>query len=90
MLDKGNALNVIVAEDNPVNQLVIDSILKSLGIYATLVSDGEQALELVGEQPGYWDIIFMDCEMPVMDGYETMEIIRKEDLKLIKNILFPP
>ena len=76
VLDKGNALNVIVAEDNPVNQLVIDSILKSLGIYATLVSDGEQALELVGEQPGYWDIIFMDCEMPVMDGYQATREIR--------------
>ncbi|MED5387622.1 MAG: 7TM diverse intracellular signaling domain-containing protein [Pseudomonadota bacterium] len=76
ILDKADALNVIVAEDNPVNQLVIDSILKSLGIHATLVADGEQALELVREQPGYWDIIFMDCEMPVMDGYDATREIR--------------
>ena len=76
VLEKGSALNVIVAEDNPVNQLVIDSILKSLGIHATLVSDGEQALDLVREQPGYWDIIFMDCEMPVKDGYQATREIR--------------
>lgn len=76
VLDKADTLNVIVAEDNPVNQLVIDSILKSLGVHATLVSDGEQALELVREQPGYWDIIFMDCEMPIMDGYQATREIR--------------
>jgi len=76
ILDKANHLNVVVAEDNPVNQLVIDSILKSLGIQPTLVSDGEQALGLLREQPSYWDIIFMDCEMPIMDGYQATHEIR--------------
>lgn len=65
-----------MAEDNAVNQLVIDSILKSLGIHATLVSDGEQALELVRNRPNHWDIIFMDCEMPIMDGYQASREIR--------------
>ncbi|MCG8394279.1 MAG: ATP-binding protein [Pseudomonadales bacterium] len=76
VLERGNALNVIVAEDNPVNQLVIDSILKSLGIHATLVNDGEKVLALVEEQPNYWDVIFMDCEMPIMDGYQATREIR--------------
>ena len=75
-LDRANMPKVIVAEDNAVNQLVIDSILKSLGIYATLVSDGEQALELVRMQPNHWDVIFMDCEMPIMDGYQASREIR--------------
>ncbi|BAP14503.1 sensor histidine kinase/response regulator [Alcanivorax sp. NBRC 101098] len=75
-LDQANILKVIVAEDNAVNQLVIDSILKSLGIHATLVSDGEQALELVRNRPNHWDIIFMDCEMPIMDGYQASREIR--------------
>ena len=69
-------LKVIVAEDNAVNQLVIDSILKSLGIHATLVSDGAQAVEQVRNRPDHWDIIFMDCEMPVMDGYQATREIR--------------
>ena len=82
ILDKANHLNVIVAEDNPVNQLVIDSILKSLGIQATLASDGGQALSLLREQPDYWDIIFMDCEMPVLDGYQATGEIREMEAQL--------
>ncbi|WP_370519434.1 7TM diverse intracellular signaling domain-containing protein [Alcanivorax sp. DP30] len=77
ILDQANRLNVIVAEDNAVNQLVIESILKSLGLHPTLVANGEEALALVAEQPNYWDICFMDCEMPVMDGYQATTAIRE-------------
>ncbi len=77
ILDQANRLNVIVAEDNPVNQLVIESILKSLGVQPTLVGNGEEAFKLVNEQPNYWDICFMDCEMPVMDGYLATSSIRQ-------------
>lgn len=76
ILDQANRLNVIVAEDNAVNQLVIESILKSLGVQPTLVANGEEALQLVSEQPTYWDICFMDCEMPVLDGYLATTAIR--------------
>lgn len=69
-------LHVMVVEDNPVNQLVIDSILRSLGIQATLLADGTQALRQVEEAPGDWDVIFMDCEMPLMDGYQATREIR--------------
>ena len=69
-------LNVMVVEDNAVNQLVIDSILRSIGIQATLLNDGAQALRRVSERPGNWDVIFMDCEMPVMDGYQSTREIR--------------
>lgn len=69
-------LNVMVVEDNAVNQLVIDSILRSIGIHATLLNDGAQALRRVSERPGNWDVIFMDCEMPVMDGYQSTREIR--------------
>ena len=66
----------MVVEDNAVNQLVIDSILRSIGIHATLLNDGAQALRRVSERPGNWDVIFMDCEMPVMDGYQSTREIR--------------
>ncbi len=69
-------LNVLVAEDNPVNQLVIDNILRSAGIRATLVNHGGEAVEQVRSQPGHWDILLMDCEMPVMDGYQATRQIR--------------
>ncbi|MGB2248620.1 MAG: 7TM diverse intracellular signaling domain-containing protein [Alcanivorax sediminis] len=77
ILDRANRLNVIVAEDNAVNQLVIESILKSIGVQPTLVTNGEEAFQLVNEQPNYWDICFMDCEMPVMDGYQATVAIRE-------------
>jgi signal transduction histidine kinase/ActR/RegA family two-component response regulator len=70
-------LNVMVVEDNAVNQLVIDSILRSLGIHATLLDHGGQALEHAMQTPGGWDVIFMDCEMPVMDGYQATREIRQ-------------
>ncbi|MDP2228586.1 MAG: 7TM diverse intracellular signaling domain-containing protein [Moraxellaceae bacterium] len=70
-------LRVLVAEDNTVNQLVIVSLLKSLGIDATVVDNGEQALKTVTAMPGKWDVVFMDTEMPVMDGHTATRRIRE-------------
>ena len=71
------ALKVLVAEDNPVNQLVVDNILRSAGLRPTLVNNGAEALERVRKQPDHWDVLLMDCEMPVMDGYQATREIRQ-------------
>ncbi len=76
-LPRLSRLNVMVVEDNAVNQLVIDSILRSIGIQATLLTDGAQAVRRMEDTPGNWDVIFMDCEMPVMDGYDATREIRR-------------
>jgi len=68
-------LRVLVAEDNPVNQMVISKILASVGLTATVVANGHEALDQVAAGPP-WDVILMDCEMPVMDGYEATRQIR--------------
>nr|WP_238400815.1 hybrid sensor histidine kinase/response regulator [Alloalcanivorax marinus] len=75
-------LNVMVVEDNAVNQLVIDSILRSIGIQATLLTDGGQAVRRMESSPGNWDVIFMDCEMPVLDGYAATREIRLLETRL--------
>ncbi len=75
-LPRLSRLNVMVVEDNAVNQLVIDSILRSIGIHATLLTDGAQAVRRMEDTPGNWDVIFMDCEMPVLDGYDATREIR--------------
>ena len=75
-------LKVMVVEDNAVNQLVIDSILRSIGIQATLLTDGGQAVRRMEANPGKWDVIFMDCEMPIMDGYAATREIRQQESQL--------
>jgi signal transduction histidine kinase/CheY-like chemotaxis protein/integral membrane sensor domain MASE1 len=68
-------LNVLVAEDNSINQMVIDELLKSIGINATIVSNGAETLDIIRQQN--FDVILMDCQMPIMDGYEATKQIRK-------------
>ena len=70
-------LKVLVAEDNPVNQLVVDNILRSAGLRPVLVNNGQEALDQVSKRPDHWDVLLMDCEMPVMDGYDATRRIRE-------------
>ncbi len=65
-------LSVLGAEDNEINRLVLDEMLKSEGASLTCLENGAEALkqlELAG--PGVYDIVLTDIQMPVMDGYET-------------------
>jgi CheY-like chemotaxis protein len=64
----------LVAEDNVVNQRVAVRILERLGCEVDLAVNGRQALEMV--QQGSYDMIFMDCQMPELDGYEATREIR--------------
>jgi PAS domain S-box-containing protein len=67
---------VLVVEDNAVNCMVIESILSKLGISATIVHDGQQAVDIImnADHP---ELILMDIHMPVMDGYMATERIRQ-------------
>ncbi|PCI20701.1 MAG: response regulator receiver protein [Piscirickettsiaceae bacterium] len=67
-------LTVLVVDDNATNLMVAAAMLKELGVIADCVKDGQQALDsFVKEQQ---DLILMDCNMPVMNGYEATEAIR--------------
>jgi signal transduction histidine kinase/ActR/RegA family two-component response regulator len=73
---KFSRVRVLVAEDNAVNRLVISAQLKHLGIVPVMVNDGQQALDLVRSEQHKFDVVFMDCEMPQMDGYAATQGIR--------------
>ena len=70
-------LRVLVVEDNPVNQQVIAGFLRRHGITPRLVGDGVEALHVLTAERQHFDAVFMDCEMPNMDGYTATERIRQ-------------
>ncbi len=68
---------VLVAEDDEINQLVVLRVLSDLGFRARAVDNGREVLEaLEGEA---FDLVLMDCQMPVLDGYETTRRIRRSE-----------
>ncbi len=67
--------SVLVAEDNEINRRVIVGMLKRIGCQATFAADGREALRLV--QGRDFSLVLMDCQMPVMDGFEASRAIRE-------------
>jgi PAS domain S-box-containing protein len=70
-------LRVLLAEDNPVNQEVGRLILEGLDCLVEVVDDGRLAVEEVFSEE--YDLVFMDCQMPDVDGYEATRMIRKRE-----------
>ena len=66
--------HVLVVEDNPVGQLIARRLLASLGYCADVAQNGEEAIAALAR--GTYDLVLMDCQMPVLDGYETTRRIR--------------
>lgn len=73
-------LNILIAEDNEMNADVLIDILQEEGIYPDLAKNGREAVEMfAASEPGYYDIILMDMQMPVMDGCAAAKAIRGLD-----------
>jgi CheY-like chemotaxis protein len=68
--------HVLLAEDNAINQTIAKHLLERLGCQVDLATDGIQAVARCAERP--YDAVFMDCQMPNMDGYSATESIRRQ------------
>lgn len=68
---------VLVADDNEINRMLTESELEDFGLQVTTVCDGHEALELLKERS--FDLLFLDCQMPGIDGYETARRIRERE-----------
>jgi signal transduction histidine kinase/CheY-like chemotaxis protein len=70
---------VLVVDDDHVSQMVISSILSSLNVTANTADTGEHACATVAPAKPHWQVVFMDCEMPGMDGYECTRVLRQKE-----------
>ena len=70
-------VKLLVVDDNPINQKVAVKMLEKLGYHADVAGDGKQALQALAQHS--YDLVFMDCQMPEMDGFETTRMIRAQE-----------
>ncbi|MDG5814561.1 response regulator [Chitinispirillales bacterium ANBcel5] len=77
--DHMSGAKVLLAEDNHINQAVAINLLEKLGCFVTVVTNGKDALKKAIDED--FDMVFMDCQMPVMDGYKATQSIREYEDK---------
>ncbi|MEA1982440.1 MAG: FIST N-terminal domain-containing protein [Campylobacterota bacterium] len=71
--------NILIAEDNGTNQMLISLLLEERGIDYTIANNGQEALEYISKDNDKYDLIFMDINMPILDGISTTKLLREKN-----------
>lgn len=72
-------VRVLLAEDNPINQQIAVELMVACGIHTDIAANGKEALSLLfSHEPKHYDLVFMDLQMPEMDGHEATRVIRAD------------
>ena len=73
-------VRVLLVEDNEINQQIATELLQSMGVEVSLANNGQEALDMLNAQPDPlpWSMVFMDLQMPVMDGHQATLAIRRQ------------
>lgn len=69
--------NILLVEDNLTNQIVANAFLEDFNLQADIANNGQEALDILNNSDKVYDLILMDCQMPIMDGFSTTEAIRE-------------
>jgi len=86
-IDEFSGKKLLLAEDVEINREILVTLLKNTGIEIDCAENGQEALEMITEAPDKYDIVFMDVQMPKMNGYESTRLIRA--LPALQDIALP-
>jgi CheY-like chemotaxis protein len=82
---KKEGKKILIVDDNDINQLVVKKVLERQGFFCDLANNGEEAVSAVKKER--YECILMDCQMPVLDGYEATKIIRRVEVDTRSRII---
>jgi signal transduction histidine kinase/DNA-binding response OmpR family regulator len=79
-MDALSGMRVLLVEDNEINQQIAGELMQSLGVQVSVANDGQQALNMLQSAPDPlpWSLVFMDLQMPVLDGHQATMALRRQ------------